>query len=277
MSRPEHIAPPEIFYGEKEAKKYATNSRMIEIQSKMSDRALELLNLTPGPKMLLDVGCGTGLSGKVLEEHGHFWIGIDISTAMLEVGKERGSLGDTLVWDMGAGLSFRPGVFDGAISISALQWLCNAEKSNVNPIQRMKRFFESLYFCLARGARAVLQFYPETPQQMHLLITAANRAGFTGGVLIDYPNSAKAKKFFLVLFAGMLPGQEMPKPLENEVEQTTATFIEKRRTVGKKNKKNRAAFKSKEWILNKKERRKRLGLKTSRDTKYAGRKRPDKF
>ena len=23
------------------------------------------------------------------------------------------------------------------------------------------------------------------------------RAGFTGGVLIDYPNSAKAKKFFL--------------------------------------------------------------------------------
>ena len=26
------------------------------------------------------------------------------------------------------------------------------------------------------------------------------RAGFTGGVLIDYPNSSKAKKFFLGLY-----------------------------------------------------------------------------
>eukprot|EP00959_Pyramimonas_sp_CCMP1952_P128372 2684185-Pyramimonas_sp.AAC.2 len=32
MSRPEHIAPPEIFYNDTEAKKYARNSRMMEIQ-----------------------------------------------------------------------------------------------------------------------------------------------------------------------------------------------------------------------------------------------------
>ena len=37
------------------------------------------------------------------------------------------------------------------------------------------------------------------------------RSGFTGGVLIDYPNSSKAKKFFLVLMTG--GGQSMPKPL----------------------------------------------------------------
>jgi 2-polyprenyl-3-methyl-5-hydroxy-6-metoxy-1,4-benzoquinol methylase len=36
-----------------------------------------------GPKMLLDIGCGSGLSGSVLEENGHFWVGIDISAAML--------------------------------------------------------------------------------------------------------------------------------------------------------------------------------------------------
>lgn len=28
------------------------------------------------------------------------------------------------------------------------------------------------------------------------------KAGFYGGVVIDYPNSAKAKKFFLVLMTG---------------------------------------------------------------------------
>ena len=31
-SRPEEIAPPEIFYNETEARKYTTSSRMIEIQ-----------------------------------------------------------------------------------------------------------------------------------------------------------------------------------------------------------------------------------------------------
>jgi 18S rRNA (guanine1575-N7)-methyltransferase len=30
--RPEHTAPPEIFYNEEEARKYTTNSRMIAIQ-----------------------------------------------------------------------------------------------------------------------------------------------------------------------------------------------------------------------------------------------------
>ena len=34
---------------------------------------------------------------------------------------------------MGQGLPFRAGSFDGAISISALQWLCNADKKSNNP------------------------------------------------------------------------------------------------------------------------------------------------
>lgn len=53
----------------------------------MSERALELLNLPPveegGPKFLLDIGCGSGLSGEILEAAGHYWVGIDISTHML--------------------------------------------------------------------------------------------------------------------------------------------------------------------------------------------------
>jgi len=30
--RPEHAAPPDVFYNEEEARKYTSNSRMIEIQ-----------------------------------------------------------------------------------------------------------------------------------------------------------------------------------------------------------------------------------------------------
>lgn len=65
--------------------------------------------------------------------------------------------GDLLLGDMGQGLPVRQGVFDGAISISALQWLCNADKAAHDPRKRLKAFFESLYRGLSRGARAVLQ------------------------------------------------------------------------------------------------------------------------
>ena len=35
-----------------------------------------------------------------------------------------------------------------------------------------------------------------------MLTIAALKAGFTGGVLVDFPNSTKAKKFYLVITAG---------------------------------------------------------------------------
>ena len=47
----------------------------------------------------------------------------------------------------------------------------------------MRRFFETLYGCLARGARAVLQMYPEDAAQAQALTAAAMRAGFSGGLV----------------------------------------------------------------------------------------------
>ena len=52
--------------------------------------------------------------------------GMDISEAMLDVALDRDVEGDLCVGDLGQGLPFRTGTFDGAISISAVQWLCNA-------------------------------------------------------------------------------------------------------------------------------------------------------
>lgn len=57
---------------------------MIDIQVQMCERAIELLVLPENQScLLLDIGCGSGLSGSVLEENGHMWIGVDISSAML--------------------------------------------------------------------------------------------------------------------------------------------------------------------------------------------------
>ena len=102
MSRPEHSAPPEIFYNEAEAEKYTNNTRMMNIQvilkdgqlcnypqkvsqgnfhkpsvyysclpphqAEMTERALELLCLPDEPCYVLDLGCGSGLSGECIEE-----------------------------------------------------------------------------------------------------------------------------------------------------------------------------------------------------------------
>jgi 18S rRNA (guanine1575-N7)-methyltransferase len=272
MSRPEHIAPPEVFYNLEEAGKYASSSRMINIQSKMSQRAIDLLMLPDHPCMILDIGCGSGLSGGVLSEEGHEWIGLDISPAMLQVALDREAEGDMLLTDMGQGFNFRPGSFDGAISISALQWLMNADTKAQKPFARLKKFFQSLFNCLARGARAVLQFYPETPGQVETITAAAMRAGFGGGLVVDYPHSTKAKKYFLVLWAGTAGrrDQKLPGGLNGEEQEEVAvTGRAKRRKLGS----GAGQASAREKTLVMKERRRRQGKEVAGDSKFSGRKR----
>ena len=119
--RPEQTAPADVFYDEIEARKYTINTRMIGIQTQLAKRALEILAIPKHKsRLLLDIGCGSGISGNVLGEYGHMWVGLDISKAMLDVASEREVEGDVIHSDMGHGFGFRPGSFDGAISISAL-------------------------------------------------------------------------------------------------------------------------------------------------------------
>jgi len=267
--RPEHQAPPEIFYNETEAAKYTSNSRMIEIQEKLSERALELLALPEDePCYILDVGCGSGLSGDVLTEADHTWVGVDISPSMLDVAVEREVDGDLMLGDMGAGLPFRPGTFDGVISISALQWLCNVDKKYHSPAKRMQAFFRTLYAVMRRGTRAVFQLYPENSDQLEFLTQQAMKAGFTGGLVVDFPNSSKAKKIFLCLFCG---GQSTALPKGHGTEETSTNTAQ---MAGRREKGRRKPLKTdKEWIQEKKERRRRQGKETRPDSNYTGRKR----
>lgn len=67
---------------------------------------------------------------------------------LLEIAKEREVEGDLLLGDIGNGIPFQPGTFDGAYSVSTLQWLCNADKSSHIPAKRLNNLFSSLLACL---------------------------------------------------------------------------------------------------------------------------------
>ena len=200
MSKPENFLSAEIFYNQKEALKYTQNSHIIQTQIEMTERCIEILAIPSEKKdcLILDIGCGSGLSGSVLTEHGYTWIGFDISPSMLKVAKDNEVEGDLINLDLGQGFSIRPGTIDYAISVSALQWLCIAEKNIYNPFKRLKIFFSSLYKSLCIGARCAFQFYPDNADQIELITKAALECGFTGGVVVDYPNSSKKKKLIIL-------------------------------------------------------------------------------
>ncbi|EGW32088.1 uncharacterized protein SPAPADRAFT_61168 [Spathaspora passalidarum NRRL Y-27907] len=270
MSRPEELAPPEVFYNDTESFKYTSSTRVQHIQAKMTLRALELLNLEPDtPHFILDLGCGSGLSGEILTEEGYNWVGLDISPSMLATGLDRDVEGDLFLADLGNGVPFRAGTFDAAISISAIQWLCNADTAGVDPKKRLLTFFNTLYASLKRGGKFVAQFYPMNDSQTESIMGAAKVAGFGGGLVIDDPESKRHKKYYLVLTAGMsdrqinLAGAEMDAPQQTD------------RKMNKKLK--RKLENKKEFINRKKETMRRRGKKVAEDSKFTGRKRRPRF
>ena len=57
-----------------------------------------------------------------------------------------------------------------------------------------------------------------------MITSAAMKSGFTGGLIVDFPNSKKAKKYFLFLMAGY--SEEIIKEAEE------AVYLPKARTEG---------------------------------------------
>lgn len=95
----------------------------------------------------------------------------------------------------------------------------------------------------------------------------ANRAGFGGGLVVDYPNSKKAKKYYLVLQAGQADQKaKLPRALGVDTEQGPEDTIayerkrERERMKRSKAKANRVNVKgTREYILHKKELNKAQG------------------
>ncbi|KAL0265998.1 UNVERIFIED_CONTAM: hypothetical protein PYX00_011715 [Menopon gallinae] len=193
MRVPELETAPELYYDEEEALKYAQSARVARVQSELAERCVELSGKTSG--FALDVGCGSGISGQVLAEHGFEWVGVDVSYHMLRMCTE-----SAVHADVGNGVPFQPGTFDLAISVSCVQWLLHSYKSGDVPLRRIRRFFGELFAVLRPDGVCVLQFYCNK-KQTEILKREAVRAGFDGSLVVDRP-STRSEKQFLVLCCG---------------------------------------------------------------------------
>lgn len=96
----------------------------------------------------------------------------------------------------------------------------------------------------------MLQFYPEDKDQLEMISHAAMKSGFSGGVVVDYPNSSLAKKYYLMLNTlhvgkmefKMIQGKEDEiEAEESEEEDEQAKEVKKSLDLIKKIRKRRKA------------------------------------
>jgi 18S rRNA (guanine1575-N7)-methyltransferase len=197
-----------------------------QIQSELTTRCLDMLCLEPTDEardeVLLDIGCGSGLSGETLARSGYrAWVGVDASAAMLEratrttrtadaadvgmlekMGKTFSArpsppaFGAVLRGDFSQGLPFRSKAFDGCVSVSAAQWLC-AGDDDAKSSQKLTRFFRHVRRVLKPGARAALQTYPRNVRETRAFETTAALVGLTGISVVAFPHKNKSKKIFV--------------------------------------------------------------------------------
>ncbi|KAI5171499.1 18S rRNA (guanine1575-N7)-methyltransferase [Nematocida sp. LUAm3] len=269
MGRPESSGE-KVYYTGEVAEKYDRSSSLNNIQGKITERCLGILN-DPKDALVLDIGCGSGISTEKIIDNGNYVIGVDISIEMLVLAQKRmqsvhydessaEKVSDFCLVDIGAGLPFRSASFDYAVSVSVLQWLVVQKDYK----KLLSAFFYTLYDILKSKGMAVLQYYPETDQHMEDIMKYAKKFGFSGGTLLENQESKKKKKTYLVLEMAKSRGASKHVPAIREEK--------------KKNKKlgNRELAK-KDWILKKKEKREKLGHNVPGPSKYTGRKRSGRF
>ena len=101
-------------------------------QSALALRCLELSGVnTSGMPLLLDLGCGSGLSCSPLESRGCRVLGLDLSLEMLREARRRGC--EVVQADMSRPLPLRSGAFDAVLSVAALQFLCEPADGRAAP------------------------------------------------------------------------------------------------------------------------------------------------
>ncbi|KAI3875510.1 hypothetical protein MKW98_027539, partial [Papaver atlanticum] len=97
-------------------------------------------------------------------------------------------------------LGFMDGVINCDISISVVQWICYAYRSSHNPRLRLKPVLKWLNFIAGHFLDHYIGVYPESNDQLELILGFAKRAGFAAGVVVDFSPQVVEGEFPLAAF-----------------------------------------------------------------------------
>ena len=86
---------------------------------------------------------------------------------------------------------FKKEEFDAIVSASALQWL--KEEVDISEVD------SGVYYVLKKGGQVVIQFYPQTEDELRDVFQIFKRNGFDGKIITDNPDNPKKRVVFLVM------------------------------------------------------------------------------
>ena len=196
---------PDKYYDERRATAYSSHNE--GSQERLTLHALAMSGLLsrghgrPG-RIVLDLGCGSGLSSKVIQREGLAVIGVDQSSHMLSTAMASGFFLDGVRADLSQRLPFRRAVFDGALSISAVHYIARADEHRSADV-RLQTLFTSLTACT--NGPAVFQFYPDTDAAAAMTRSAAAVAGWDAQLVVDQPHRTDARRWFLHAMSARIP------------------------------------------------------------------------
>ena len=134
--------------------------------------------------MAIDIGCGLGFSSDMLLADGYVVAGVDIILEMLLRTRDRDLVEP---WLAAAATTpsrhrrrtcpFRPGSFDLAFSVAALQWLPTADVKSA--------LARAVAEVVSPSGRLGFHLFPKSKADAIELGTMLKDAGFEGGIQID--------------------------------------------------------------------------------------------
>lgn len=182
-----------VHYSQHNARAQQTlSTRVWELQAARADSPADLV---------LDLGCGSGLSSRAFEELGaQRVIGCDLSLAMLAHARAERAALDVVQVDVSKALPFREATFASALSVSTVQHLLNPA-DGVSGEARLQTMFREMARVL-RPARALpacfsVQFHVNDAADALRVRDAARGVGVGCELVVDQPHQSDSRRWFL--------------------------------------------------------------------------------
>lgn len=201
---------PDSYKGEK-AKEYDREHWMERNQKRTTLKCIQYLydpnlgntNLDRNsPRLVLDLGSGTGFSSEVLIEHGFRVIGIEILEDMLSLARKKYSTIDSkevsfILSDIN-NLPLREQSINHAISISAYNFIIHSARTEREKKMILTNTAKQIGNILKKDARFIIEFYPNDDTELDAFSKSFRNNDFEGFIIKEKENQRSGKTFLLL-------------------------------------------------------------------------------